>query len=141
MTGVQKSNRAAQSEPLRQRPCGILHLVGPVAANVRRHREAHAMKRRFCVLTVVCALGLITFQSTARAQGKVKVMSDGPLRPAFEQITEPFRRETGNELELVFGTSPVIHKRVADGEAADLLVIQPYFIAELAKAGKVAPGE
>ncbi len=99
------------------------------------------MKKRFCVLTVVCALGLITFQSAARAQGKVKVMSDGPLRPAFEQITEAFRRETGNQLEFVFGTSPVIHKKVADGEAADVLVIQPNFVAELVKAGKVAPGE
>src|SRR6266568_8646145 len=99
------------------------------------------MKKRFCVLTVVCALGLITFQSAARAQGKVKVMSDGPLRPAFEQITEAFRRETGNQLEFVFGTSPVIHKKVADGEAADVLVIQPNFVAELVKAGKVVPGE
>ncbi len=52
------------------------------------------MKRLFCVLTVVCALGLITFQSLARAQEKIKVMSDGPLRPAFEQITEAFRRQS-----------------------------------------------
>ncbi len=99
------------------------------------------MKRLFCVLTVVCALGLITFQSLARAQEKIKVMSDGPLRPAFEQITEAFRRETGSQLEFVFGTSPVVHKKVADGEAADVLIIQPNFIAELVKAGKVVPGE
>jgi molybdate transport system substrate-binding protein len=99
------------------------------------------MKRLFCVLTVVCALGLITFQSLARAQEKIKAMSDGPLRPAFEQITEAFRRETGSQLEFVFGTSPVVHKKVADGEAADVLIIQPNFIAELVKAGKVVPGE
>src|SRR5712692_4519355 len=99
------------------------------------------MKRLFCVLTVVCALGLITFQSLARAQEKIKVMSDGPLRAAFEQITEAFRRETGSQLEFVFGTSPVVHKKVADGETADVLIIQPNFIAELVKAGKVVPGE
>ncbi len=99
------------------------------------------MKRLFCVLTVVCALGLITVHSPARAQEKIKVMSDGPLRPAFEQITEAFRRETGSQLEFVFGTSPVVHKKVADGEAADVLIIQPNFIAELVKAGKVVPGE
>ncbi len=99
------------------------------------------MKRLSWVLTVVCTLGLITFQSPARAQEKIKVMSDGPLRPAFEQITEAFRRETGNQLEFVFGTSPVIHKKVAGGEAADVLVIQPNFVAELVKAGKVVPGE
>ncbi len=99
------------------------------------------MKRLFCVLTVVCALGLITFQSLARAQEKIKVMSDDPLRPAFEQITEAFRRETGSQLEFVFGTSPIVHKKVADGEAADVLIIQPNFVAELVKAGKVVPGE
>jgi len=99
------------------------------------------MKRLFCVLTVAFALGLIPFQSLARAQEKIKVMSDGPLRPAFEQITEAFRRETGSQLEFVFGTSPVVHKKVADGEAADVLIIQPNFIAELVKAGKVVPGE
>ena len=48
--------------------------------------EAQAMKKLLCALTAICALGLMTFQSPARAQGKVKVMSDGPLRPAFEQI-------------------------------------------------------
>ncbi len=99
------------------------------------------MKRLFCVLTVVCALGLITFHSPTRAQEKIKVMSDGPLRPAFEQITEAFRRETGNQLEFVFGTSPVVHKKVADGEVADVLIIQPNFVAELVKAGKVVSGE
>src|SRR6267378_4456457 len=99
------------------------------------------MNRLFYVLTAVCALGLVTVQSAARSQEKIKVMSDGPLRPAFEQITEAFRRETRNQLEFVFGTSPVIHKKVSDGEAADVLVIQPNFVAELVKAGKVAPGE
>ena len=99
------------------------------------------MKRLFCVLTAVWALGLMTFQSPARAQGKVKVMSDGPLRPAFEQIAEAFRRESGNQVEFVFGTSPVIHKKVVDGETADVLIIQPNFVDELVKAGKVVPGE
>ncbi len=99
------------------------------------------MKRPLCALTAVCAIGLMTFQSPARAQEKVKVMSDGPLRPAFERIAEAFRRESGNQVEFVFGTSPVVHKKVADGETADVLIIQPNFVAELVKAGKVVPGE
>jgi len=79
--------------------------------------------------------------SDALAQTKVKVISDGPLRPALEQIAEAFHRQTGNQVEFVFGTSPVIHKKVADGETADVLIIQPNFISELVKAGKVAPGD
>ena len=99
------------------------------------------MKKLLCALTAVCALGLMTFQSPARAQGKVKVMSDGPLRPAFEQIAGAFGRESGNHVEFVFGTSPVIHKKVADGETGDVLIIQPNFVNELVKAGKVVPGD
>jgi len=83
----------------------------------------------------------MTVQSPAGAQGKVKVMSDGPLRPALEQIAEAFRRESGNQVEFVFGTSPVVHKKVADGEAADVLIIQPNLVTDLVQAGKVAPGE
>jgi molybdate transport system substrate-binding protein len=93
------------------------------------------------VLGALIIASLLTFQLEARAQGRVKVMSDGPLRPAFEQLADAFRRETGNQLEFVFGTSPVVHKKVADGETADVLIIQPNFIAELVKAGKVVPGE
>jgi len=99
------------------------------------------MKRLLYDLTAVCALGLMTVQSPAGAQGKVKVMSDGPLRPALEQIAEAFRRESGNQVEFVFGTSPVVHKKVADGEAADVLIIQPNLVTDLVQAGKVAPGE
>jgi molybdate transport system substrate-binding protein len=57
------------------------------------------------------------------------------------QIAEAFRRESGNQIEFVFGTSPVVHKKVADGETADVLIIQPNFVAELVKSGKVVPGE
>ena len=92
-------------------------------------------------LSALVVLSLFPFRLDALAQGNVKVMSDGPLRPAFEQLAEQFRRESGNQLEFVFGTSPVIHKKVADGEGADVLIIQPNFIAELVKAGKVVPGD
>jgi len=99
------------------------------------------MKRLVCVLTAVCAFGIITVQSSAHAQGKIKVLSDGPLRPALVPIAEAFRRDSGHEVEYVFGTSPVVHKKVADGETADVLIIQSNFVAELVKSGKVVPGE
>ena len=92
------------------------------------------------VLVMICAFE-ITLAQSAHAQEKLRVLSDGPLRPALLQIGEAFRRDTGHELEFTFGTSPVVHKKVADGEAADVLIIQPNFIDELVKAEKVLPGE
>lgn len=99
------------------------------------------MKRLFCVLTAVCALGLMTFQSPARAQEKIKVLSDAPLGPALIEIGEAFRRDSGHQVAFVFDLSPVIHKKVTDGEAADVLIIPPNFVAELIKSGKVVSGE
>ena len=36
---------------------------------------------------------------------------------------------------------PVIHKRISEGERGDLVIIQPAFIGELVKAGKVVAGD
>jgi molybdate transport system substrate-binding protein len=99
------------------------------------------MNRLICVLTAICAFGIMTVLSSAHAREKIKVLSDGPLRPALVPIAEAFGRESGYEIEYVFDTSPVIHKRIADGETADVLIIQPNFVAELVKSGRVVPGE
>lgn len=99
------------------------------------------MKRLSGVLVAVCAIGIMTFPSPVRAQEKIKVLGDNPLRPALVEIGEAFRRDSGRHVEFVFGPSPVIHKKVADGETADVLIIQPDFVAALIKSGKVVPGE
>jgi molybdate transport system substrate-binding protein len=44
-------------------------------------------------------------------------------------------------VEFVFGTSPTIHDKVANGERADVLIIQPNFIAELVSSGRLVTGE
>jgi molybdate transport system substrate-binding protein len=78
--------------------------------------------------------------SKAHPQMNLKVMSDGPLRPALVQIAETFQRESRHRLELVFGTSPVLHEKVSSGEKADVLIIQPNFIEELVRVGKLVTG-
>jgi ABC-type molybdate transport system substrate-binding protein len=75
-----------------------------------------------------------------RAQRKcteVKVLSDGPLEPALTELAESFRTESGHTLTFVYGLSPVIHKKVLDGEVADVVIVQPNFIDELVTAGKL----
>lgn len=104
------------------------HTVSATAASVR-------------ALGALLFAALLSCHPAAMAQTKLKVMSDGPLQPALEKIAEALRRDGGTQIEFVFGTSPVIHKKVAAGEAADVLIIQPDLIAELVQAGKVAPGD
>ena len=99
------------------------------------------MKILFRVLAVLWVAGFMTAHSSASAQDRIKVLSDGPLQPALVQIGEAFRRDSGHQVDFSFGTSPVVHKQVVGGEAADVLIIQPNFMEELVKAGKVVAGE
>jgi molybdate transport system substrate-binding protein len=70
----------------------------------------------------------------------IKVLCDGPLEPALPAIGEAFKK-TGHQVEFAFAPSPVIHKRIMDGESADVVIVQPNFLAELAAQGKVDPGD
>ena len=99
------------------------------------------MKKALRALVILGFAALLGASTQAQSQEKIKVLSDSPLQPALVPIAEAFRRDSGYEVEFVFGTSPVVHKKVADGETADVLIIQPSFVAELMKSGKVVPGE
>lgn len=99
------------------------------------------MRILFRVLAVFWVVGFITAHASAHAQEKIKVLSDGLLRSALVQIGEAFHRDSGHQVEFSFGTAPVVHKKVTDGEAADVLIIQPNFVEELVKTGKLVPGE
>lgn len=87
---------------------------------------------------VICAA--VLFAGTAEAV-ILKVLCDGPLAPALPAIGEAFRKKTGHQVEFAFAPSPVIHKRITDGESADIVIVQPNFLAELASRGKVDPGD
>ena len=71
----------------------------------------------------------------------IKVLCDGPLAPALPAVAESFKKRTGHQVEFAFAPSPVIHKRITDGESADVVIVQPNFLAELAAKGKVDPGD
>src|SRR3954470_16725867 len=71
----------------------------------------------------------------------LKVLCDGPLEPALPAIGEAFRKKTGHQVEFAFAPSPVIHKRITEGESADIVIVQPNFLAELSAKGKVDLGD
>jgi molybdate transport system substrate-binding protein len=80
------------------------------------------------------------FSSAAHA-ADIKVLSDSPLQPALTKVAELFRQESGNQVNFVFGPSPAVKKRIEDGETADVVIVQPDFVDELAKAGKIRAGD
>src|SRR5262245_35108593 len=83
----------------------------------------------------------LIFSAATASAAELKVLSDDPLQAALVKIAETFQRDSGHEVKLVFERSPVIRKRVIDGETADVIVIQPNYIDEFVKIGKVAAGQ
>ena len=99
------------------------------------------MTRSLPALALAGFLALLGASTEAQSQGKIKVLSDEPLQAALVPIAEAFRQSSGHQVEYVIGPSPVLVKKVADGEMADVVIIQPGFVTELAKSGKVVSGE
>jgi molybdate transport system substrate-binding protein len=85
--------------------------------------------------------GLVILLSAAAHAASIKVLCDGPLEPVLPAVAEAFRGKTGHQIEFVFAPSPAIRKKIAEGETADLIIIQPDFLAELAANGKVDAGD
>jgi molybdate transport system substrate-binding protein len=92
---------------------------------------------RVMIVAAICAAAF-TGQAAA---ADIKVFSDGPLERALVAAAKAFGNETGQNVNFVFGLSPVIHKRISEGERGDLVIIQPNFMDELVKAGKVVAGD
>jgi molybdate transport system substrate-binding protein len=68
---------------------------------------------------------------------KLKVMCARSMHQVVGELTEGFRRATGHEVELNFGTVGALQKRLDAGETADVLVLGAPAVDKLAKAGVV----
>jgi molybdate transport system substrate-binding protein len=68
---------------------------------------------------------------------KLKVMCARSMHQVVGELTEAFRRATGHEVELNFGTVGALQKRLDAGETADVLVLGAPAVDKLAKSGVV----
>ena len=68
-------------------------------------------------------------------------MADSPLGPALSKVADLYRQETRTQVELELAPSPVVKQKIEAGEAADVVLVQPDFVEELTKSGKVSAGD
>jgi molybdate transport system substrate-binding protein len=80
------------------------------------------------------------FAATAQAV-EIKVLSDSPLEPALTKVVDLYRQQTHNKVGLVFDPSPAVKKRIENGEAADVVIVQPDLAEALTKSGQVSAGD
>jgi molybdate transport system substrate-binding protein len=93
------------------------------------------MKKRFLGTVAAACLML----STAGNAAEIKVLAAGGMQPGLNAAAKVFRDKTGVEVKLTYEPPLDLGKRVAGGEAADIVVSSPAVVADLTKAGKVLP--
>jgi len=72
------------------------------------------------------------------SKNEIKVLSAGAVKRGVSQIAAEFERTTGTRVTVDFATGPEVRKRVAAGEAADVIVVPPAIMDEFEKLGKIA---
>src|ERR1700722_17301680 len=86
----------------------------------------------FCALAAAClALG------SAGSAAELKVLAAGGMQPGLNAAAKVFRAKTGIEAKFTYEPPVDLGRRVAGGEAADIVVSSPPVIADLTRTGKV----
>jgi molybdate transport system substrate-binding protein len=75
--------------------------------------------------------------ATPAAAVELTVLSAGAVEPGLHAFAEVTKRETGHSLAIRFNTGPQIAKRLADGEAFDILISPPPALAQAQKDGQI----
>ncbi len=65
----------------------------------------------------------------------LKLLSAGAVKRGVAQIAAEFERATGNRVNVEFAPVPELRKRIAAGEAADVVVATPAALDDLASQG------
>ena len=71
---------------------------------------------------------------------EIKVMSSNPLREVIPALAQAFETATGHTVTTIWGGTEAIAKRIADGEASDIVLIAAPNIDRLIDAGRLLAG-
>ena len=71
---------------------------------------------------------------------EIKVMSSSAMKAAYLELVPGFERATGHKVVTSWIPGVDLMKRVSEGEACDLVIMQASSIDELIKLGRIAPG-
>src|SRR6266480_7306349 len=88
------------------------------------------------ILTAASALMLSGMAKAA----EIKVLSTQATQQAYLELVEQFEKATGHKVATVFTGTLNVQKRLADGEAYDLIIMAGPAIDEQVKLGKAVAG-
>lgn len=68
---------------------------------------------------------------------KIKVLSAGAVKRGVMQVAQQYEADTGNAVSVEFDTAPSLRERLKRGETADVVVLPPAMLDDLAREGLV----
>src|SRR5258705_10870875 len=71
---------------------------------------------------IVAAAGALLFSGMAKA-AEIQVLSTQATQQAYLELAEQFEKATGHKVATVFTGTLNVQKRLADGEAYDLIIM------------------
>lgn len=77
---------------------------------------------------------------TFAAAADIKVLTAGAFKPVVTAVISNFEKQSGHKVTVDNDTAGGLVKRIAQGEAFDVVVLTPSALDELSKGGKVSPG-
>jgi molybdate transport system substrate-binding protein len=88
----------------------------------------------------VVMLGTVLAVSPAApARGaEIKVLSGNGARGPIAELCAQFERATGHRVNIRFEVNPQVKKKIEEGEAFDVAILNPPVLDELIKQGKIA---
>ena len=93
---------------------------------------------RKTLFTILASSALVASMSASAAE--IKVLTAGAFKPVVTALVPEFEQQTGHKVTVENDTAGALTKRIAGGEAFDLVILTPAALVELTKSGKVADG-
>src|SRR5258708_17266496 len=88
---------------------------------------------------VLAAAGALLLSGMANAK-EIKVLSTQATQEAYLELVAQFEKASGHKVTTVFTGTLNVQKRLADGEAYDLIIMAGPAIDEQIKLGKAVAG-
>jgi molybdate transport system substrate-binding protein len=92
-----------------------------------------------CTVLKLMLATLLIFGADAGA-AEIRILSTMALGSVMEELLPEFERASGHNVAIEYETANIMANRVRNGEAADLAILTPALLDELAKLGRIAAG-
>ena len=88
---------------------------------------------------IIAAAASLLLSAMAQA-AEIKLLASAAIRDAYLELLPQFEKTTGNKVTAEWSGTPDIQKRIAAGEAADVVILGSSGTEELIRQGKLVPG-